>query len=125
MAEMQLPPQAQQILLQMQTFQQQLQSVVLQKESLNIQAIEIDKALEELKKLKGEEDVYKAIGPILVKSTKSELEKELKEKKETIGLRLRSLDKQEIKLKEKLKEGQEKLQDYFKESQTRQESEAS
>jgi prefoldin beta subunit len=107
---MQLPPAAQQLLLQMQTFQQQYQAAAMQKEGLMLQKLELDKALEELTKTKDSEEVYKAVGPILVKSTKAELVKELGEKKETAELRLKSIDKQEEKLKEKLKETQDKLQ---------------
>ncbi len=105
-----LPPAAQQLLAQFQTFQQQYQAVAVQKEALAAQKIELEKALEELVKVKENEDVYKAVGPILVKSTKAALKKELEEKKETTDLRLGSLEKQEGKLREKLKEGQDKLQ---------------
>ena len=111
MAEpMQLPPQAQQLLMQMQTFQQQVQAIAIQKDTLNMQKLEFDKALEELKRTKDGEDVYKAVGPILIKSSKSELVKELSDKLETIEVRLKSLDKQEDKVKEKLQEGQQQLQ---------------
>lgn len=105
-----LSPEAQQTLLQVQTFQQQLQSLLIQKESLQIQNIELDKALEELKKTKDNEEVFKAVGPILIKSGKKELEKEIGEKRETIDMRLKSLEKQEVKIKEKLKESQTNLQ---------------
>ncbi len=110
MAEMQLSQATQQLLMQMQTFQEQYQSILLQKEAMKAQNMELDKALEELGKTKDGEEVYKAVGPILVKSTKSELVKDMKEKSETIDIRLKSLDKQEEKLREKLKEVQEKLQ---------------
>lgn len=113
MVEIKLTPEAQQILIELQTFQQQMQTVIIQRESLSLQNIEIDKALEELGKTKGE-DVYKAVGPILVKSTKDELEKELKERKETIDLRLKSLKKQEERLRERLKGSQEKLEKILK-----------
>lgn len=116
MAELKLTPETQQILIELQTFQQQMQTVLMQKESLNIQNMELDKALEELKKATTE-DVYKAVGPILIKSTKKDLEKELTEKKETIDLRLKSLQKQEDRIKEKLKEVQVKFEDFLKSSQ--------
>ena len=116
MAEIKLSPEAQHILIELQTFQQQMQTVLLQKESLSIQNMEIDKALEELKKTE-HNDVYKAVGPILIKSTKKELSKELNEKKETIELRLKSLQKQENRLKEKLKESQEKFEEILKEQE--------
>lgn len=116
MTEIKVTPEAQQILMDLQTFQQQMQTVLIQKESLNVQSTEIDKALEELKKATTE-DVYKAVGPILIKSTKKDLEKELGEKKETMELRLKSLQKQEDRLKERLKEAQEKFEEFLRSTQ--------
>ncbi len=105
-----LPPAAQQLFLQLQTFQQQYQAIVLQKETMGMQKIETEKALEELGKVSDKEEVYKAVGPVLVKSTKSALTAELKEKKETGDLRAKTLETQEKKLKERLEEIQGKLQ---------------
>lgn len=79
-----------------------------------MQKIESEKALEELKKAKDKEEVFKIVGPVLVKSTKSELIKELGEKKETAELRLKSLEKQEEMLRKKLEENQKKLEGLFK-----------
>ena len=119
MAEIRLPAEAQQILIEMQMFQQQMQAVSMQKETLSMQNVEIDKALEELTKSKETNDVYKAVGPILIKSTVKSLDSELKEKKETIDLRLKSLEKQETRVREKLKEVQEKLEHIIKGSQSK------
>lgn len=113
MADIKITPEAQQIFLELQAFQQQMQTVLIQKESLNIQNMEIDKALEELSKVKNE-DVFKAVGPILIKSEKGKLKKELEERKETIGLRLKSLQKQENRLKSKLEEDQKKLEEILR-----------
>lgn len=113
MAEIKLSPEAQQVLMELQTFQQQMQTVLMQKESLSIQNMEIEKALEELGKSE-HDDVYKAVGPILIKSTKKDLTKELNEKKETVDLRIKSLQKQEARLKDKLKESQERFEEIFK-----------
>lgn len=107
--DFQISPEAQQMLMQIQTFQQQYQTIMMQKEALNAQKNEIDKALEELSKTDDGKEVYKAVGPILVKSGKKELETELKEKNETIELRLKNFDKQEEKIKEKIQELQEKM----------------
>ncbi len=117
MAEIRLPAEAQQFLLEIQMFQQQMQAVSVQKETLGLQNMEMDKALEELAKSKENSDVYKAVGPILIKSTPKSLEAELKEKKETIELRLKSLEKQEARIRDKLKEVQEKLEGLIKSSQ--------
>ena len=111
--KLQISPEAQQTLIRLQTFQQTAQAIAMQKESLTIQKLEYEKALEELGKTK-HEDVYKAVGPILIKSTKKDLDKELNEKKETIELRIKSLQKQENRLREKLKESQEKLEGILK-----------
>ena len=109
MAEISLPPEAQQILAQLQTFQQQIQATLLQKDSLNLQKIEIENALKELEKVKEDESVYKIAGPVLIKTKKSELEKELKEKLEEIDVKLKSMDNLLKKLEEKINEKQEKL----------------
>lgn len=109
-----LPPEAQQSIIQMQAFQQQYQTLNMQREALSMQKIESEKALEELKKTKDKEDVFKIVGSILVKSTKAELTKELGEKKETTELRLKSLEKQEERIREKLEEIQKKLEEYLK-----------
>jgi len=107
---MALPPAAQQLLMQMQTFQQQYQTIAIQKESLAIQRLELDKALEELGKAGEKEEVFKAVGPLLIKSTKAALTKEMGEKKEMIEARLKSVDVQEKRLREKINEVQGKLQ---------------
>jgi len=109
-----LPAEAQQLIVQMQAFQQQYQTLNIQREALSLQKIETEKALEELKKAKDKEEVFKIVGPVLVKSTKSELVKELGEKKETGELRLKSLEKQEERIREKLEEIQKKLEEYLK-----------
>ena len=108
-----ITPEAQQLFMEMQAYQQQMQTVLIQKESLNIQSIDIDKALEELGKVK-DEDVFKAVGPILVKSDKETLKKELCEKKETVDLRLKSMGKQETRIKERLEDCQKKLEEVLK-----------
>ncbi|MBU5557984.1 MAG: prefoldin subunit beta [Candidatus Aenigmatarchaeota archaeon] len=109
-----LPPAAQQAILQLQTFQQQANALALQRESLTIQKIELERALEELKKASDKEDVFKAVGPVLIKSTKAALIKELTEKKDTADVRLKSVEKQDAKIHEKIKEIQEKLGEMLK-----------
>jgi prefoldin beta subunit len=100
--------QAQQILGQAQAYQQQIQSILAQKETLKIQQMEIKKALEEMDKAK-DEQVYKASGPILIKSSKEDVKKELSEKDEFITTRLQTLERSEKKVKEKIEELRVKL----------------
>lgn len=111
---MKLSPAAQQAIIQLQTFQQQSNALALQRESLTIQKIEVERAIEELKKTTDKEDVFKAVGPVLIKSTKAALIKELGEKKETADLRLKNIEKQDAKIHEKVKEIQESLNSMLK-----------
>jgi prefoldin beta subunit len=100
---------AEEFLQQFQIQNQQLQMVMAQKQNLVIQNKEIEKAMEELEKSESE-DVYKSVGPILVKSDKKTLIKELGDNKEETDIKIKALESQEKKLKEKMKNAQEKLQ---------------
>ncbi|MCK4714127.1 MAG: prefoldin subunit beta [Candidatus Aenigmarchaeota archaeon] len=93
----------QQLLGQAQLYQQQMQSILNQKELISMQVMEIDKALEALETTK-EKDVFKISGPILIKTGKILVKKELKEKKEAISLRIKSLEKGENRLKAQIEE---------------------
>jgi len=75
-----------------------MQQFLMQKQSFQTQLVEIESALKELK---NSEKAYKIVGNIMVSSKKEELEKDLKSKKETVELRIKMLEKQEEKIKEK------------------------
>ncbi len=99
---------AQQLLGQAQLYQQQMQGIMSHKEFMNAQLTEINRALEALEKT-AERDVFKITGPILIKTGKAEVKRELGEKKEAIALRLRSIGKSETRLKAQLEELRAKL----------------
>lgn len=84
---------------QLQLLEQNIQNFLLQKQTFQTQAIEIDNAIEELDKTKGQ--TYKIVGAIMVSSEKEDLKKDLKNKREVIDLRIKSIEKQENQLKEK------------------------
>ncbi len=109
--EVELPPQVQEQLVRLQQLQQTLQSVVAQKQQLDLELSETDKALAELEKSTDETPVYKSVGSILVKSNRQNLLTELKERKELLTTRVTVLGKQEDRTRERLKEVQEKLQE--------------
>jgi prefoldin beta subunit len=106
---MKVSSETQELFSQFQIAQQQMQSIMAQREGMSIQSIESDKALEELTKSQ-ETHVYKAVGSILVRVKKEDVQKELEERKETAELRIKSLDKEEKRLREKMMEMQKKLQ---------------
>jgi len=92
---------------QFQFYQQQLQSVLIQKESLKLQTVEIERALEELEKT-NQKNAYKIIGGLMISKPVEELRKELRETKEDADVRIKSLEKTEERITSKLKELQTK-----------------
>ena len=109
--EVELPPQIQEQLGRLQQLQQTLQAVSSQKQQLEIEVSETDRALAELEKLTDISVVYKSVGSLLLKSDRQTLLKELKERKDLLGTRITVLGRQEDRTKERMKELQEKLQE--------------
>jgi prefoldin beta subunit len=106
-----LPPQVQEDLVRLQQLQQTLQAVVAQKQQLELEMTETDRALSELEKVTGETPVYKSVGSILVKADKEGLLTELKERKELLNTRVTVLGRQEERTRERIKDIQQKLQE--------------
>ncbi len=105
-------PELEKSLLDYENLEKQLQVIVLQRHQLQLQLNEINLASEELKKAKGE--VYRSIGTVMVKSNVEDAQKELKERKDLIEIRLNAAGKQEEKLRANLIELQKKLQEKMK-----------
>ena len=82
MSSGQMPPWLQEQLGKLQQSQQNLQSTLAQKQQVELEQAEYEKALEELKKASDDEQVFKHAGSILIKSTKNDLIAEIEEKKE-------------------------------------------
>jgi prefoldin beta subunit len=109
MSEQELPPWLKEQLSRLQQLQQNLQAIMMQKQQVEIEIVETDRALEELKKIGTEDIVYKSAGPLLIKSKKEDLLKELGEKKELSNTRVMVLTKQETRVKDNLKEVENKI----------------
>jgi len=105
-----LPPQVQERLLRLQQLQQTLQSVLAQKQQVEIELTEIEQALSELQKVTDDAVIYKAIGSLLVKSEKAKITADLNERKELLNTRATVLGKQEQRLRPQIKDLQTKLQ---------------
>lgn len=110
----QIPPWLQEQVGRLQQLQQNLQSIMAQKQHLETEQLETERALETLKKTGDNDAVYKAAGSILVKSTKPLLISELEEKKELANTRITVLTKQETRLKENLKEAETKIREMLR-----------
>ena len=83
---------------QLQLLEQNLQGFLMQKQQFQTQLVEVESALEEIKDA---EESFKIVGSIMVKAKKQDLEKDLKEKKEMLELRIKTIEKQEKNIKDR------------------------
>ncbi len=104
-----LPPQVQNMIAQLQQLQQQLQAVVTQKLQVESMLKESSAALEEVQNAPDDTPIFKVAGNVLVKVEKEKVIKELQEKKESYEIRLKALERQEERLKERIDEMQKKI----------------
>lgn len=114
----QMPPWLQEQLMKLQQSQQNLQAIMQQKQQIEMELIENEKSLEELRKASDDDMVYKHAGSILIKSTKKDLIEEIEERKELTKTRSIVLEKQETRLKESLKEQEAKITETMKSGTT-------
>ena len=118
MSNQEVPPWLKEQLERYEQLQQNLQSILVQKQQIDLESIEIDKALEELNKSAEDVKVYKSAGTVMVSSNKADVVKNLTESKDLSNTKITVLNKQEERLKESLKEVQEKLDEAMKRSTT-------
>ncbi len=104
-----LPPQVQNMLAQLQQVQQQLQIVISQRIQIENSLKEVENAIQEVEKVESDTAIFKSVGTVLVRTNKDEILKELKEKKETFEVRIKALERQEERLKERLQDLQKKI----------------
>ncbi len=107
-----ISPQLQNQIAQYQQLQQQLQALASQRLQLEAKLREVEGTLEELNKVGAETPVFKSIGMLLVRVDDREaLKKELEEHKETLTVRVKSLQKQEKSLSERYEQLGAKIQE--------------
>jgi prefoldin beta subunit len=116
--ENELPPWLKEQISRLQQLQQNLQAIMMQKQQIELEIVETERALEELSKTTTSDSIYKAAGPLLIKSEKDTIEKELTEKKELANTRVMVLGKQELRVKENLKEVENKINQMLKGTQS-------
>ena len=114
MSEQELPPWLREQVSRLQQLQQNLQAIMMQKQQLEVESVETDRALEELKKAGADDSIYKNAGSVLIKAKKEEVVKELEEKKELSNTRVMVLSKQETRVKENLKEVETKINEMIR-----------
>jgi prefoldin beta subunit len=114
LSQPELPPYLREQLARYDQAQQNLQAVLAQKQQVELELGETEKALEELGKASDSEAVYKFAGNLLVKVKKEDVTKDLNERKELANTRKLVLAKQETRFRESLKELQAKIDDAVK-----------
>ncbi len=95
---MEVPKETEQKIGQLQMLEQSLQSFLGQKQQFQMQAVEIESALNELN---NSGKAYKIVGSIMVESDKAELKADLQSKKEMIELRIKTMERQEAQVRDK------------------------
>ena len=91
---------------QLQMMEQSLTTLTAQKQQFQLQLAEIESALNEIK---DKDEGFKIVGNIMIKKSKEEIEKDLKSKKEIADVRIKSLDSQEAKIREKVQSLQKEV----------------
>jgi prefoldin beta subunit len=106
-----LPPNVQERLLRLQQLQQTLQSILAQKQQVEMEKTEVDQTVAELQKTADDAVIYKAIGSLLVKAEKAKVSEELAERKSLLDTRSTVMARQEERVRSQVKEAQAKLQE--------------
>jgi prefoldin beta subunit len=96
---------------QLQLAEQSMQALFAQKQSLQMQLVEIDTALKGLEDAK---EAYRILGNVMILSDKASLQEDLKAKKETIELRIKSFGKQEKATRERAESIQKEVLEEMK-----------
>jgi len=113
-ASNEVPPWLREQLVRFEQLQQNLQAIVMQKQQVDLESTEVERALSELTKSSDTDAVYKSAGNILVRSKKEDLVKELQERKELSNTRSTVLAKQESRVRENIKDLQAKIEEALK-----------
>ena len=111
-----LPQQLQEQLLRLQQLQQTLQVVVSQRQQLELERSEVDRALSEIEKMTDDAVIFKSVGSLLIKSERKKVIDELRERRELVETRITVLTRQQTRAEERIKELQQIIQERLKPS---------
>ncbi len=110
MSDRELPPNVQQQVLRLQQLQQSLAVLLSEKQRIEAELAEVNAAIEELGKMEDGAVVFKAVGPVLIQTTKEKMVAELTERKELADTRLKVLERQEARARGQLESLQKEVQ---------------
>jgi prefoldin beta subunit len=106
-----IPPQVQNLLAQLQQLKVQMEALGRQKLQVEAMLRDAENALEELEKVDDDAQIYKNVGELMIKAGKDAVKVELSEKKETYGLRQKTLERQEERGQKRYQQLQQQLQE--------------
>jgi prefoldin beta subunit len=92
---------------EMQFLEQNFQNLLLQKQAFQMEVSETQSALKEIEK--SGDEVFKIIGQLMIKGDKKKIKEELESKNKILNLRVKTIEKQESSLREKLDKLQEEV----------------
>jgi prefoldin beta subunit len=105
-----MSPKIQNQLAQFQQLQQQLQAILGQKYQMEAQMKETERTVEELNKTADDVPIYKSVGSLLIKAKdKVAVLKEIEDDKESLGVRIKTLDRQEKYMRDRYQSLQDQL----------------
>ena len=85
---------------ELQFLEQNMQNILLQKQAFELESSETQSAMEELET--ANDEVYKIIGQLMIKTEKKKVKEDLSQKLKLIELRIKTLDKQEKSINERI-----------------------
>ena len=100
----QIPPEVQHKIMQFQELQERIKALILRRQQLEAELREVENALDELKSVGEGTSIFKFAGRILMRVNKDALVKELTDKRETLELHIKTLEKQEAHARKRLEE---------------------
>ena len=84
---------------EMQILEQNLQNLLLQKQAFQMEISEVKAAKKEIEK---SDDIFKIIGQLMIRTDKEKTSQELLNKEKLLDIRLKSIEKQEASLSERV-----------------------
>ena len=92
---------------EMQILDQNVQNLFLQKQSFQIEISETQLALKEIEN--SGDEIFKMVGQLMIRSDKAKVKEELLNKERFLDIRIKSIEKQESYLTEKLEKLREEI----------------
>ena len=99
---MDIDKETQQKIQELQGYEQNLQGMLMQKQAFQMELSETENALTEISA--SNDDVFKIVGNIMIKTSKEKTEQNLKKKQELLSLRLKSIESQETDITKQVEE---------------------